>query len=78
MGRARRVAAALEIVFTRAAASDLAWIRSYISHFNLSAARRMADQIRAASIGLAEFPERGRLRSDGARELIAVHPYHHL
>ncbi|WP_298368253.1 type II toxin-antitoxin system RelE/ParE family toxin [Azospirillum sp.] len=35
----------------------------------------MALRLKAAAESLAEFPERGRRRADGARELVAVHPY---
>ena len=76
MGNARRIAAAtVEVVFAPAAAADLAYIRAYIGRFNPAAAKRMAEKIRAAALSLAEFPERGRSRHDGARELVIVHPY---
>ncbi|WP_448191761.1 type II toxin-antitoxin system RelE/ParE family toxin [Azospirillum sp. sgz301742] len=65
----------MEVVFTPAAVADLIAIRTYIGHFNPAAARRIALRLRAAAESLAEFPERGRCRADGARELVAVHPY---
>jgi len=58
-----------------AAAADLARILSYIGHFNPHAAERMASRLKAAALSLAEFPERGRPRPDGARELTVIPPY---
>lgn len=66
---------ALEVVVTHAAAGDLEWIAQYIAHFNPTAARRISKALTSALLSLASFPERGRLRSDGARELVAVTPY---
>lgn len=65
----------MEVIFAPAAIADLIAIRNYIGHFNPAAARRMALRLRSAAQSLAEFPDRGRLRRDGARELVAVHPY---
>lgn len=65
----------MQIVFAPAAIADLIAIRNYIGHFNPAAARRMALRLRSAAESLAEFPDRGRLRRDGARELVAVPPY---
>lgn len=65
----------MEVAFAPAAVADLIAIRNYIGHFNPAAARRMADRIKAAAESLADFPERGRRRTDGARELVAVRPY---
>jgi plasmid stabilization system protein ParE len=65
----------LEVVFAPAAVADLVWIRSYIGHFNPSAARRMAERIQTAALSLSEFPDRGRPRPDGARELAVIPPY---
>ncbi|WP_247873100.1 type II toxin-antitoxin system RelE/ParE family toxin [Azospirillum sp. TSH64] len=65
----------MQAVFAPAAAADLIAIRNYIGHFNPAAARRMALRLRSTAGSLAEFPARGRLRRDGAREFIAVHPY---
>jgi toxin ParE1/3/4 len=63
------------VIFAPAAAADLVHIRSYIGHFNPAAARRMAECIKMAALSLAEFPERGRRRHDGARELTIIPPY---
>ncbi|HIJ63582.1 MAG TPA: type II toxin-antitoxin system RelE/ParE family toxin, partial [Rhodospirillaceae bacterium] len=30
---------------------------------------------KTAALGLADFPERGRLRNDGAREIAIIPPY---
>ena len=65
----------MEVIFAPTAIADLLAIRNYIGHFNPAAARRMALRLRSAAESLAEFPDRGRLRRDGARELVAVHPY---
>lgn len=65
----------MEVIFAPVAIADLIAIRNYIGHFNPAAARRMALRLRGAAQSLAEFPDRGRLRRDGARELVAVHPY---
>ncbi|NUB04536.1 type II toxin-antitoxin system RelE/ParE family toxin [Azospirillum melinis] len=65
----------MQVVFAPAAIADLIAIRTYIGHFNPAAARRMALRLRSTAESLAEFPDRGRLRRDGARELVAVHPY---
>jgi len=76
MGHTERASApAVEVVFSAAAVADLVWIRSYIGHFNPSAARRMAERLKAAAYSLAEFPDRGRPRSNGARELAVIPPY---
>ena len=65
----------MEAVFAPAAVTDLITIRNYIGHFNPVAARRMANRLKAAAESLADFPERGRRRTDGAHELVAVPPY---
>jgi len=65
----------VEVIFSPAAAADLAYIRSYIGRFNPSAARRMADRIKTAALNLAEFPERGRPLRDNRRELSIIPPY---
>lgn len=65
----------MQIVFAPAAIADLIAIRNYIGHFNPAAARRMALRLRSAAESLAEFPDHGRLRRDGVRELVAVPPY---
>ena len=65
----------MEVIFSPAAAADIVHIRSYIGHFNPAAARRMAERIKAAALSLADFPERGRKRYDGARELVIIYPY---
>ena len=76
MGNARRIAAAaVEVISSPAAAADLAYIRAYIGRFNPAAAKRMAAKIGTAALSLADFPERGRLRHDGARELVIIYPY---
>ncbi len=76
LGQAGRVAAAaLEVKFTRLALADLARIRAYIGTFNPAAAGRMAERLIAAAEALAEHPLRGRVTSQGRRELTIVPPY---
>jgi toxin ParE1/3/4 len=76
MGNGSRASSpAVEVVFTVAAAADITWVRSYIGRFNPGAARRIAERLKSAAQGLAEYPEIGRLRPDGTRELVAVTPY---
>jgi addiction module RelE/StbE family toxin len=65
----------LEVVFSPAAIADIVHIRNYIGHFNPAAARQMADRIKAAALSLIEFPDRGRQREDGTRELVIIYPY---
>jgi plasmid stabilization system protein ParE len=65
----------LTVQFTKAAAADLTALHDYVGQFNPIAARSLADRIVAVANGLEQFPERGRLRSDGRRELSAVFPY---
>ena len=65
----------MEVEFASAAAADLVSIRTYIGHFNPAAARRMAERVKAAALSLSEFPERGRPRADGLRELAIIPPY---
>lgn len=64
----------MDVVFAPAAVAALIAIRNGIGHFNPAAARRMADRIKTAAEGLADFPERGRRRTDGAHDLMAVRP----
>lgn len=76
VGDTRRVTSAImEVGFAPAAIADLIYIRDYIGRFNPAAAKRMADRLRSAAFGLAAFPERGRPRHDGARELMTIPPY---
>lgn len=65
----------MQAVFVPAAIADLIAIRTFIGHFNPAAARRMALRLRSTAESLAEIPDRDRLRQDGTRELVAVHPY---
>lgn len=65
----------MEVIFARSAIADLLHIRAYIGHFNPAAATRIADRLRTAALGLAHFPNRGKRRHDGARELTTISPY---
>ena len=65
----------MEVVLTRLAISDIAWTRTYIARFNPMAADRMARRLREAALSLSSFPDRGRLRPDGLRELTIIFPY---
>lgn len=57
------------------AISDLMQIADYIDQFNPPAAARLSVRLIEAVATLAEFPDRGRRRNDGFRELVAVSPY---
>lgn len=65
----------MQVRWTEAALTDLERIRSYIGHFNPSAARRMAARLIEAANSLDSFPERGRSIGRGRRELTVVWPY---
>ena len=63
------------VVWTREAIANLELIRSYIHQFDPQAAQRMARRLIEAGDGLREFPDRGRLASNGRRELVTIPPY---
>jgi addiction module RelE/StbE family toxin len=65
----------VEVTFSPAAITDIAYIRSYIGRFNPIAARHMADRLIAAALSLADFPERGRPIRGNRRELLVIPPY---
>jgi len=65
----------MRVSWTLAALSDLARVRTYIGHFNPTAARRFAERLVAAADSLMDFPERGRPIGSSRRELVIVHPY---
>ncbi|MDR3518105.1 MAG: type II toxin-antitoxin system RelE/ParE family toxin [Azospirillaceae bacterium] len=65
----------MEVTFAPAAIADLIHIRRYLGHFNPTAAKRTANRLAAVALSLASFPERGRPRHDGARELTTIPPY---
>jgi addiction module RelE/StbE family toxin len=61
----------MKLIFTRAALGDLEAISEYISQDSPSAARRVAQRIRAAARRLSSFPFSGRVGLEpGTRELI--------
>jgi addiction module RelE/StbE family toxin len=65
-----------QVVWTFSALADLEGIRRYISNFNPSAARDMADRIIEAGNRLAAFPYRGRqVPGTQLRETTIVRPY---
>ena len=73
----RRRAAAVKVVWTRAAISDLVETRRYIAQDDPSAAVRVAKRILEAVNKLENHPEIGRVgRLDGTRELVVTRtPY---
>jgi toxin ParE1/3/4 len=61
----------MEIIWRRAALSDLQAIREFIAQDNPDAAARVHAAVRAAVDPLADYPNLGRAgRVDGTRELI--------
>lgn len=65
----------MKVAFSERALSDLLAIRTYIRHFNPSAARRVAERITVAAKDLGVFPLRGIMRPDGTREWALASPY---
>ena len=64
-----------EVRWSGPALDDAEAIRDYIATHNPSAAERVFDRLMAAGDGLETFPDRGRERDDGRRELTTVSPY---
>jgi plasmid stabilization system protein ParE len=65
----------LRIVWTDDAVGNVEAIVTYISAFNPTAARRLAERLVAVADSLAEFPNRGRDVGEGRREMTTVWPY---
>ena len=63
------------VVWRPQAIDDVRGIVAYISQFDSDAAADMGGRLFAAGDRLMRFPHRGRLRDDGARELVTVPPY---
>ena len=61
----------MQVVWTARALRDLASLRAYIARERPAAAERRVEQILAAAVRLAQFPESGRRgRRAGTRELV--------
>lgn len=59
-----------------AARADLSNIREFIREENPSAAKRYAQRLRDACLGIGDFPNRGQPGLvDGTREITTVWPY---
>lgn len=65
----------MTVSWSETALVDAADHANYIAEFNPQAAARVLRDLFAAGNSLATFPRRGRVRSDGYRELTLVHPY---
>ena len=65
----------MRIVWTDDAVGNVEAIVTYISAFNPTAARRLAERLVAVADSLAEFPNRGRDVGEGRREMTTVWPY---
>jgi plasmid stabilization system protein ParE len=57
------------------ASFDVRRIQDYIDQFSPAAAERVGKALVEAGNSLATFPERGRPRRDGLRELVAARSY---
>jgi plasmid stabilization system protein ParE len=57
------------------ALAQLERIRRYTAYSDARAADRMASRLWTAGESLASFPNRGRLRANGTRELPSIPPY---
>jgi addiction module RelE/StbE family toxin len=64
-----------DIVWTEEAISHLEAIVAYIAAFNPAAADRLGGRLIEAANSLAEFSDRSREASGGAREMTIVWPY---
>jgi plasmid stabilization system protein ParE len=64
-----------EVEWAEEALSHLETIRRYIAYSDPQAADRMARRLWAAGESLASFPNRGRPRANGTRELPSIPPY---
>jgi toxin ParE1/3/4 len=69
------VRASLPVIWSARSIQDLAGIRAYIGGFAPLAAQRFTARLIATVESLAQHPNRGRLVSQGVRELVAVRPY---
>lgn len=67
--------ASLPVIWSARAIQDLIRIRAYIGRFAPMAAQRFTARLVATVDSLAEHPNRGRLVSQGVRELVVVRPY---
>jgi toxin ParE1/3/4 len=65
----------VQVVWTRAAASELRAIRLYIAEFSPLAAQRLAARLVSAARSLETSPDRGRPIGLGRRELTLIPPY---
>jgi toxin ParE1/3/4 len=65
----------VQVVWTRAAASELRTIRAYVAQFSPLAAQRLAARLISAARTLEASPDKGRLISRGRRELAVIPPY---
>ncbi|HEX6376511.1 MAG TPA: type II toxin-antitoxin system RelE/ParE family toxin [Allosphingosinicella sp.] len=63
------------MVWTDAAVAELDAVTAYIAAENPLAAIRLAQRLVALADSLAEFPYRGRVAEENARELPTVWPY---
>lgn len=63
------------VIWTEAAKQHVLAIRAYVGLSRPLTARRLAERLIAAGNSLAQFPDRGRPRSGGVRELLSVPPY---
>jgi plasmid stabilization system protein ParE len=64
-----------EVEWAEEALAHLETIRRYIAYSDPRAADRMASRLWTAGESLASFPNRGRARSNGTRELPSISPY---
>ena len=66
----------MQVVYADAASADFGDVYGYIASRNPAAALRIAHEIDAACMRLADLPLRGRIgRCRGTRELTTVWPY---
>jgi addiction module RelE/StbE family toxin len=65
----------VKVVWRAAAVADIEAIHQHIHAENPIAARRVIEEIYLAGARLDLFPNRGRPRVAGTRELVAVRPY---
>ena len=63
------------VIWLPDALADLDLIRAYVRQFDFAAAQRLVDRLADAGHSLSDFPNRGRLASNGRRELVTVPPY---
>jgi len=63
------------IIWSREALFKLRGIHGYIRQFNPGAATTLSARLLAAAESLSDFPNRGRLTTGKARELVSIRPY---